>query len=134
MKISVIIATYQRPQSLDRCLRSLLAQTRLPDEVIIGTKTYDTVSGAFLQQLSAERDLPFELRHVQVASHPVFVAENKGLQVASGQIVSFVDDDAEPYPDWLERIEAYFQDRHVGGVGGPDIPTNNGRAVFQDLT
>lgn len=125
MKISVIIATYRRPQYLEKCLRSLLAQTRLPDEVIIGIKTYDEVTESFLQRFSRMHDFPFRMRIVQVSSHPVFVAENKGLEVATGDIVSFVDDDAEPYPDWLERIEAHFQDQLVGGVGGPDIPTSD---------
>ena len=133
MKISVIIATYLRTRHLDRCLKSLLAQTRLPDEVIIVTKTYDSVTASFLRQFSAGNSLPFELRNARVASHPVFVAENKGLEVASGEIVSFVDDDAEPYPDWLERIEAHFQDRIVGGVGGPDLPTHDGRVILRNL-
>lgn len=134
MKISVIIATYRRPEYLERCLKSLLAQTRLPDEVIIVTRTYDDITVSFLKRFLEEHTLPFQLVYVQVSLHPVFVAENKGLDVATADIVSFIDDDAEAYPDWLERIETYFQDQTVGGVGGPDIPVHNGQPVLQEIT
>lgn len=132
MKVSVIIATHRRPQYLAKCLQSLLAQMRAPDEVIIASKTDDEATESFLRRFSVEHKPPFELRNVQVSSHPVFVAENKGMEVASGEIVSFVDDDAEAYPDWLERIEAHFQDRSVGGVGGPDIPTRDGKPILMN--
>ena len=38
MKVSVIVTTYNRPDALVRVLDGLLAQTRLPDEIIV---TYD---------------------------------------------------------------------------------------------
>jgi hypothetical protein len=34
--------------------------------------------------------------------------------------VAFTDDDAEPWPDWLERLATHFRDPTVNGVGGRD--------------
>jgi cellulose synthase/poly-beta-1,6-N-acetylglucosamine synthase-like glycosyltransferase len=54
-------------------------------------------------------------------------ALNAGLVVVEGDIVSMTDDDAAPYPDWLEKINAQFiSDSSIGGVGGRDwIHQNN---------
>jgi cellulose synthase/poly-beta-1,6-N-acetylglucosamine synthase-like glycosyltransferase len=47
---------------------------------------------------------------------------NVVLDIASGDIIAFTDDDAAPQMDWLERIEAYFlSDDCIGAVGGGDF-------------
>jgi glycosyltransferase involved in cell wall biosynthesis len=44
------------------------------------------------------------------------------LAVARGEICAFLDDDAYPSPDWLERAVARLDgDRSVAGVGGPGV-------------
>src|SRR5450432_3065246 len=41
MSISAIITTYQRPALLEETLHSCFAQTRLPDEILIGDDSPD---------------------------------------------------------------------------------------------
>jgi glycosyltransferase involved in cell wall biosynthesis len=41
MTISVVIPTYQRVDFLKECIESVLAQTLLPDEIIIGDDSND---------------------------------------------------------------------------------------------
>lgn len=41
------------------------------------------------------------------------------LQHARGEIFAFLDDDAYPRPDWLEKALPHFTDRKVAAVGGP---------------
>jgi cellulose synthase/poly-beta-1,6-N-acetylglucosamine synthase-like glycosyltransferase len=56
-----------------------------------------------------------------VSTSGVIAAMNMGVNAASGEIISFTDDDAAPHADWLARIEAYFlSDSSLGGVGGRD--------------
>ena len=54
------------------------------------------------------------------------VSRNIGIAAAAGDIVGFIDDDAVPHPDWLDRILAPYRDPRVGAVGGHTVD-NTGR-------
>lgn len=43
---------------------------------------------------------------------------NAGIAAASGEVLAFLDDDAEAAPDWLERLLRPYSDPTVLGVGG----------------
>jgi GT2 family glycosyltransferase len=45
-----------------------------------------------------------------------------GLRHASGDIVVFLDDDAEAEPDWLEKLVQPYDDDAVVAVGGESMP------------
>lgn len=47
---------------------------------------------------------------------------NTALEVARGDVVAFLDDDAVAEPHWLERLVAPFDDPAVVAVGGSAIP------------
>ncbi len=54
-------------------------------------------------------------------------ARNTGVQLASGDVVVFLDDDARARQEWLERLLAPYADQAVQGVGGlvvADWPTD----------
>jgi glycosyltransferase involved in cell wall biosynthesis len=119
MRISVLIVTHQRPELLRNCLRSLERQTRLPDEVIVVGVDGDEATAAVVQE-SAQRSF----HPCLWASSPVpgiVLQTNSGLDLCCSDVVAFIDDDAEPFPNWLERMESYYKDESVGGVGGRDF-------------
>ena len=118
MKITVIVPTYRRPKDLSRCLEALKKQTRPADELLVVVRDTDAETWIFLETFTSET-LP--LRTVTVSAPGAIAAMNAGLDAASGEIVSFTDDDAAPHTDWLARIEPHFlSDSRVGGVGGRD--------------
>jgi glycosyltransferase involved in cell wall biosynthesis len=49
-------------------------------------------------------------------------ARNSGVAVASGDIVAFLDDDAEADLDWLAHLLSCYDDVRVLGAGGAIIP------------
>ena len=118
MNITVIIPTYLRPADLNRCLTGLKKQIRLADEILVIVRDTDRSTWDFLKSFDSE-SLPLKILIVKVTG--VVAAMNVGLDVATGDIVSFIDDDAVPHIDWLAKIEAHFlaNDR-LGGVGGRD--------------
>lgn len=117
-KVSVLVPSFRRPFDLGRCLDSLNAQRRRPDEVLVILRAEDVESQAVIEE--RRTDSP-QLRAVLVSEPGQVHALNSGLDASSGEIVAITDDDAAPRPDWLERtLSAFAQDRAVGGVGGRD--------------
>ena len=49
-------------------------------------------------------------------------ARNSGVDVARGDVVAFLDDDAAAADEWLERLAACYADADVLGVGGSIEP------------
>ena len=46
---------------------------------------------------------------------------NLGIELATGDVVAFLDDDASPQPQWLAQACRHFSRAAVGAVGGPAI-------------
>jgi glycosyltransferase involved in cell wall biosynthesis len=115
--IAVVVPTFSRPEHLLRCLRALERQTVEPAEVIVAGRDHDDATRAAVAELAGDR-----IRYLTVRfGAPQLAAMNAGVEAADAQIVAFTDDDAEPRPDWLARLEAHFADPAVGAVGGPDL-------------
>jgi len=102
---------------LERCIRSLLAQVRRPDEVIVVWQGDDqaTLDTAKL----FESTTAFELKIRHLPSPGIVPAENLALSSATGEVVFLIDDDAVAPNDWIERHLVHYADPTVGAVGGP---------------
>jgi glycosyltransferase involved in cell wall biosynthesis/GT2 family glycosyltransferase len=116
MNVTVIIPTYRRPSYLERCLRAVLAQSRAPDQIVVVRRREDEDGRMVLQRFQDSL-----LDEVTVNEPGVLAAIERGLEAARGEVVAFIDDDATPHLDWLERLLAHLEEPTVGGVGGRDI-------------
>lgn len=122
MKMSVLVTTFGRPTYLETCIASLMSQERLPDELIIVTRMGDTATEAYVENLLGTNRTSVAVRHARVERAGVLAANRAGFPLVTGDIVSFIDDDAAAHRDWLRRIEARFDsDPTLGAVGGRDI-------------
>jgi GT2 family glycosyltransferase len=117
---SLIVPTYRRTQSLERCLRAIAAQLQRPDEVVVGLRADDAESADAVEAMS--RTFPVLLRGATTPEPGVVAAMNAALAAcrADAEIIALTDDDTEPRADWLERLVRCFADPRVGGAGGRD--------------
>lgn len=116
---SVVVATYRRLERLIPCLDGIRRQSRAADEVIVVARAADAGT---IEELGRYRRNWSELRWITVERPGVVEAYNRGLDAATCDIVAYVDDDAVPRADWLERtIGAYDADPRVAAVGGRDV-------------
>ncbi len=114
LALSVAICTHasERLPDLADGLAGLAAQTRAPAEVLV-------VVDRNLDLLAEVRRRWPEVRAVANADHGgIAGARNTALREAVGDVVAFLDDDAVPTPDWLERLAAPYDDPRVQIVGG----------------
>lgn len=112
MRISVVINTYNRAVSLPRTLAALRHQRHGDFEVVIvnGPSTDGTA-----ELLETWRDACVIRRCPEIN---ISMSRNIGIAAAAGDVVAFIDDDAIPESDWLEKLAAPYADPRVAGVGG----------------
>jgi hypothetical protein len=120
----VIVPTYRRPSELARCLRALRLQRVAPATIIVVVRSGDA---ATLETLREHADVVT----VATVDRPGQVAAlNRGLEVATADVVAMTDDDAAPRPDWLARIVDHFEaNPTLGGVGGRDVVWKDGQMI-----
>lgn len=116
-KISIVIPTYNRGDSLVVVLDSLKGQTYKEFEVII----CDGGSKDRTKEVVQEYQKFFPLTFLENCN-PLVTARNRGWQAASAEVVMFTDDDAKLDKNCLTEIVKIFKtDKKVGGVTGPSI-------------
>lgn len=112
MRISVVISTLNRADSLRVTLAALRFQRHRDFEVVVVEGPSDIGRG----QVASEQQQ--WVRRVSCAEANLARSRNLGIAAASGEIVAFVDDDAVPEPRWLAELAAAYEDERVAGAGG----------------
>jgi len=109
LRISVVIATHNRGEYLTKALEGLAAQTLPSAEfevlVIDNASTDDT-----RERVLAHARSEVNVRYINEPTLGASVARNNGWRAARSPYVAFLDDDAIPDADWLERIVRAFEE------------------------
>jgi glucosyl-dolichyl phosphate glucuronosyltransferase len=123
MLISVIIATYNRCESLRGTLDSLLAQEEdggLDYEVLaVDNNSRDKTREVVESYMPGFRG---KLRYLFEPRQGKGFALNQGIKEAKGEIVVFTDDDVIADKGWLVNIRKCFQELNCDGMGGRILP------------
>ncbi len=109
MKISIVMPAFNAQEFLDETLRSVFAQTRLPDEIVL-VDNNSTDRTADIAASFGER--------VQVLHEPVpgaAIARLTGRAAATGDALMFLDADDLLGPTVLEELEAVLH-CHPGAI------------------
>lgn len=101
MKVSLIISTYNWPEALEVCLKSILKQSHMPNEVIIA----DDGSGRETTELIKlyKNIFPVPLKHVWHADEGFQLAtiRNKAILVANYDYIIQIDGDLILHPRFV---------------------------------
>lgn len=102
MDISVIVCAHNEERFIASCLHSLLAQSRVPDEILV------------INNASSDRTGPVAaaIPGVRVIDEPrkgLVVARERGRQEARGDLLVYIDADCRAPLTWLERVAARFE-------------------------
>jgi GT2 family glycosyltransferase len=112
--VSVIIPTYNRAESLDRCLASLSKQDYPSMEVIVVDNSNDGATEDVLGKYPNVKEISVAKREAQAR------ARNRGVESSSGEYVLFLDDDVvlinkDSVSNSVRTLEG---DSGIGAVGG----------------
>lgn len=128
-KISVIIPVFNLEEYIAECLNSLLEQTFRDYEIIIVDDGSTDQSGAVCRKYAETFSF---VRYFRQQNSGVSAARNRGLELAKGELITFVDgDDAVSgfYLEHLVRIIANDADLGVVGYTSKFEELDGGRAV-----
>jgi Glycosyl transferase family 2 len=115
LSVSVIIPTFNRAEFIAATIESLLAQTRLPDEIIVVDDGSNDDTPSILSRFGA----PVVV--VRQANGGEAAARNAGLDIARSDAVIFLDSDDRLVPHALERYLTTLEHMPHVGVAYADI-------------
>jgi len=115
--ISVVIPTLNRPEHLDRTLRSILEQTKSPEEIVIVDQSDDNrTKDLLIERMPAIEMKKIVLKYIWVKERSISHARNLGMSAAAGEIVIFVDDDIALDKKYISEILRVYSD-HPSAFG-----------------
>ncbi|OLL76162.1 MULTISPECIES: glycosyltransferase family 2 protein [unclassified Pseudonocardia] len=121
--VTVVVATRNRPESLARCLRAVLASDHPALSVVVVDNDPDDER---TQQAVTATGSP-RVRYVREPRRGASVGRNRGLAEARTDLVAFTDDDTEVDPAWASRIAgAFAADPDLACVSGPVLAARLG--------
>lgn len=112
-RISVVVCSYNGAKTIRDTLEGLLRLEYPEYEVIV------IDDGSTDGTAAIAREYGFHL--ISTENRGLSNARNTGMQVAKGEIVAYIDDDAYPDRHWLTYLASVFCHTDHVGVGGPNL-------------
>ncbi len=120
MKLSIIVATYNRKHQLKELFESFKHQTLPPDrfEIVVVDDGSTDGTDQFIDEVGSR--VPFGIQyHYQQNKGPGY-ARTLGMEQAGGDVFIFIDSDCIAPPHYLQTIADAFHNRYIDAFGGPD--------------
>jgi len=103
--VSIIIPAYNSAMSLPRCLNSVFSQTVLPEEIITVDDGSTDNTQQVLRSFSDER-----IKIIMQENQGPAAARNRGLEIATGKYVAFLDADDYWEPQFIETTVNFLEE------------------------
>jgi GT2 family glycosyltransferase len=124
MEFSIIIATYERVASLERLLASIskyFGQSPIGYEIIVANNSrhHDIAKRLEAAFERCQREYAERFRSVREPEPGKCRAQNRAIEVATGKILAFFDDDVQVTSNWLSVAWEFFRDGVYDAMQGP---------------
>ena len=122
--LSIVIATYNRSQSLLRALTSFIGQSAPTDQleiIVVNNNSSDDTEQRVLEFAEQHPGLPLQM--VCETRQGLSYARNCGIEASSAPYIAIIDDDETVNPDFVRAYIDFF-DSHPDAVaaGGRIVP------------
>jgi glycosyltransferase involved in cell wall biosynthesis len=117
MRVSVVLCahTLDRYDAVVDAAESVLAQTHDDVELVFVSDGDRAVYEQFDHDYGDRVDVTV---HYQEQNSGLLVSRNTGAELATGDVVAFIDDDAVAHPEWVERLVEVYEEQGVVAAGG----------------
>jgi GT2 family glycosyltransferase len=112
-RMSVVVCTHNGSRTIEKTCQELV-ELDYPDYEVIVVDDGST-------DRTADIVKQYPVRLIQTENQGLSAARNVGANVATGDIIAYIDDDAWPDPHWLSYLAMAFDSGEFAGVGGPNI-------------
>ena len=123
LRLSLIVATYNRAESLITALQSVVEQTAPKVEwecVVVNNNSTDDTAARFKTFAEAHPDV--QLRMVDEQRQGLSYARNRGIGESEGEYIAIIDDDERIAPDFIASYIALFDSKSDAmAAGGPIV-------------
>lgn len=123
LRLSLIVATYNRAESLITALQSVVEQTAPKEEwecVVVNNNSTDDTAARFKTFAEAHPDV--QLRMVDERRQGLSYARNRGIGESEGEYIAIIDDDERIAPDFIASYIALFDSTSDAmAAGGPIV-------------
>jgi glycosyltransferase involved in cell wall biosynthesis len=123
-RFSVVICTYNRADYLKKALEGLRRQTYSGFEVVVVNGPSTDGTQAILNEYAND---------IRIGCCPeknVSASRNVAIDMAQGEILAFIDDDAVADPKWLEELRAAYTNVTLAAAGGPVFDGSTGKLAW----
>lgn len=117
MKVSIVVCTYtmERYDDFVEAVESALDQTYEPIEVVLVSDGNTDVADHMREDFGHHGNVRV---HCTEENRGISHVRTRGAEVATGELVAFLDDDAVAEPDWIEQLVETFRSTDAVAVGG----------------
>lgn len=116
LKVSLIITTYNRPDALAFVLQSALAQTRLPDEIIVADDGSKRDTADIVCYINRYSSIPVKHAWRPDDGFRAAEARNRALAIAEGDYIVLIDGDMLLHSEFIaDHLKLALKGRLVQG-------------------
>ncbi|OYR80745.1 glycosyl transferase family A [Halorubrum sp. E3] len=121
MKVSVVVCTYTLDmyEHFREAADSVLAQTHDDVELVVVVDGTPEVYDRVVEDYGDREDTVIACNEENVG---LLASRNRGAELASGDVVAFIDDDAVADETWAERLVRAYEEEDAIAAGGKMVP------------
>ena len=121
MRVSVVICTYAMDiyDDFAECVESVRNQTHDGVEIVIVVDGTADVYERVQADYGDDEDI---VTHCNAENVGLLESRNTGVELATGDVVAFIDDDAVADEAWIERLMAAYDEQDAIAAGGRMTP------------